>query len=101
MPGTIEPFFLNKYKEDLGKPYSKIYFWLCSSIDVDKVRECEEDVSDGSDPEPSGTCMSFLKEQTTDGGEKATPSKTALSACDKLAPTYLQPTTVSNVLYMK
>lgn len=41
LPGTNTPFTLQKYKEDLLKPYSKIYFWLCEKNDF-------ENASDGS-----------------------------------------------------
>ena len=26
--GSAEPFILNQYKEELGKPFSKVYFWF-------------------------------------------------------------------------
>ena len=32
LPGSSEPFALNQYKEELGKPFSKLYFWLCSTV---------------------------------------------------------------------
>lgn len=28
-PGSSVPFTLNKYKEELEKPFSKLHFWLC------------------------------------------------------------------------
>ena len=28
-PGNLNPFSLEAYKNDLLKPYSKLYFWLC------------------------------------------------------------------------
>lgn len=31
LPGSSDVFSLKKYKEDLGKPYSKIYLYLCTS----------------------------------------------------------------------
>jgi hypothetical protein len=30
LPGSNTPFTLGVYKRDLLKPYSKIFFWLCS-----------------------------------------------------------------------
>jgi hypothetical protein len=49
LPGCSTPFTLGKYKRDLLKPYSKIYFWLCSREDFgnstfdDADRESEDD----------------------------------------------------------
>ena len=37
LPGTTTPFTLGKYKHDLLKPYSKIYFWLCTKDDFQNV----------------------------------------------------------------
>ena len=33
IPGSDEPFTLRRYKEEIGKPYSKISFFLCSLAD--------------------------------------------------------------------
>ena len=33
-PGTVNPFKLNEYKEDLGKPYQKLVFFLCQECDL-------------------------------------------------------------------
>ena len=33
MPGSEEPFVLRRYKEEIGKPYSKISFYICSLAD--------------------------------------------------------------------
>lgn len=33
IPGSDEPFTLRRYKEEIGKPYSKITFFLCSLVD--------------------------------------------------------------------
>ena len=37
LPGSSEPFVLNQYKEELGKPFSKLYFWLCSTSDMENL----------------------------------------------------------------
>ena len=34
LPGSSVPYTLNKYKEELGKPFSKLYFWLCGTWDI-------------------------------------------------------------------
>ena len=34
LPGSSVPYTLNKYKEELGKPFSKLYFWLCRTSDI-------------------------------------------------------------------
>eukprot|EP00794_Sanderia_malayensis_P013127 gene13127-14477_t len=36
LPGSIEPFILQWYKEELGKPYSRIYFYLTKTSDFIK-----------------------------------------------------------------
>ena len=33
IPGSEEPFVLRRYKEEIGKPYSKISFYICSLAD--------------------------------------------------------------------
>ena len=33
LPGSTESFILKKYKEELGKPYSRIYFYLTKTSD--------------------------------------------------------------------
>ena len=54
LPGSSEGFSLFKYKDDLGKPYSKIYFWLCERSDYDatKTEVIESDTSDDENPLP-------------------------------------------------
>lgn len=49
LPGSAEPFVLNQYKEELGKPFSKLYFWLCSTSDMENLNGD----SDSSEPGPS------------------------------------------------
>ena len=49
LPGTKEPFTLGKYKEDLGKTYTRITLFLCPL----------EDASDTDEPEQ--TCASELE----------------------------------------
>lgn len=47
-PGTKEPFTLEKYKEDLGKTYTRITLFLCP-------------LEDASDTEPERTRTSELE----------------------------------------
>ena len=47
--GSAEPFILNQYKEELGKPFSKVYFWFCSTREMDNLNSD----SDSSKPGPS------------------------------------------------
>ena len=35
LPATKTPFTVEKYKRDLLKPYSKMYFWLCAKDDFE------------------------------------------------------------------
>ena len=51
LPGSAEPFVLNQYKEELGKPFSKLYFWLCSTSDMENLNGDSD--SDSSEPGPS------------------------------------------------
>lgn len=39
LPGSSEDFVLPEYKKDLGKPYSKIYFYLCDKIDFERIKD--------------------------------------------------------------
>ena len=39
LPGSCKDFILNEYKKELGKVYSKIYFYLCSKTDFERVAE--------------------------------------------------------------
>ena len=39
LPGSSQHFVLSEYKKDLGKPYSKIYFYLCDKIDFERVKD--------------------------------------------------------------
>ena len=48
LPGTKEPFTLEKYKEDLGKTYTRITLFLCP-------------LEDASDTEPEFTSTSGLE----------------------------------------
>ena len=41
LPGSSEFFSLNEYKKDLGKPYSRIYLYLCH---VDCLKKFEGDI---------------------------------------------------------
>ena len=36
-PGTHKPFKLNEYKEDFGRSYSKVVFFLCQKCDFDEI----------------------------------------------------------------
>jgi hypothetical protein len=42
IPGKEEPFSLQSYKEDIGKPYTRIIFFLCSNIDYLDYVTCSE-----------------------------------------------------------
>ena len=46
LPGSSEDFVLNDYKKDLGKPYSKIHFYLCDKLDFEKVQDFADTESD-------------------------------------------------------
>ena len=48
LPGSSEPFVLNQYKE---KPFSKLYFWLCSTSDMENLTGDSD--SDSREPGPS------------------------------------------------
>ena len=40
LPGSSDNFVLSEYKKDLSKPYSKIYFYLCSKRDLENSKFC-------------------------------------------------------------
>lgn len=37
LPASNAPFTVEKYKRDLLKPYSKMYFWLCTKDDFESA----------------------------------------------------------------
>ena len=47
--GSAAQFVLSEYKQELGKPYSKIYFYLCATIDLDRVQDFPDSDSDDYD----------------------------------------------------
>lgn len=46
LPGSSEDFVLSEYKKEIGKPYSKLYFWLCSKLDFERSKQDVESESD-------------------------------------------------------
>ena len=75
LPGSSVLFPLNKYKEELEKPFSKLCFWLCSTSDIQSCIDFLEDESEqSSEPGPSyisdtATTASEVKER--DGSLRA------------------------------
>ena len=51
LPGSSEDFVLHEYKKDLGKPYSKIYFYICDKIDFERVKDYTDIESDDEIPQ--------------------------------------------------
>ena len=51
-PGSLQDFILSEYKKDLGKAYSKIYFYLCSKTDFEIVAGFGDTDSDGDELVP-------------------------------------------------
>ena len=49
LPGSAELFVLNRYKEELEKPFPKLYFWLCTKRDMENLNG----YSDSCEPGPS------------------------------------------------
>lgn len=47
--GSAKPFILNWYKEELGKPFSKLYFWLSSTRDMDNLDAASDSESVSQD----------------------------------------------------
>lgn len=58
LPGSPESFILNEKKEELGKPFSKLYFWLCSTRDMDNLN---------ADSDSSETGPAFLTSTANTG----------------------------------
>ena len=52
LPGSLQDFILFEYKNDLGKAYSKIYFYLCSKTDFEIVAGFGDTDSDGDELVP-------------------------------------------------
>ena len=61
LPGSSEPFVLNQYKEELGKPFSKLYLWLCSTSDMENLTGDSD--SDSSEPGPSFLMVEGVEER--------------------------------------
>ena len=49
LPGSLKEFTLHDYKKDLGKAYSKIYFYLCSKTDFEMVADFADTETDDDD----------------------------------------------------
>ncbi len=49
LPGSDEPFTLQRYKEEIGKPYSKIVLYLCRWADYYSARFNELEYSSGDE----------------------------------------------------
>ena len=85
LPGSSVLFPLNKYKEELEKPFSKLYFWLCSTSDVQSCIDfLEEESEQSSELGPSyisDTATTALEVKERDGSLRASncPVKTSPS----------------------
>ena len=78
LPGSSVPFTLNKYKEELGKPFSRLYFWLSSTSDIQSCIDFLEEESDQSS-EP-GT--SYISDTVTTASEaKEREGSSRASSC--------------------
>ena len=53
LPGSSTPFILEKYKSDLLKPYSKLYFWLCIKDEFENANCATSDSDDDALCSPS------------------------------------------------
>ena len=78
LPGSAEPFVLNQYKEELGKPFSKLYFWLCSTSDMENLNG--DSHSDSSDPGPSFLTSTAYTGITVEEVEKKVSHKSPILA---------------------
>lgn len=66
LPGTSEPFNLHKYKEEIGKDYKRMTFYLCSENDLEvssKMIDFDSELSNESPP------RKLLKLEDMDNGE--------------------------------
>jgi hypothetical protein len=59
LPGTEEPFCLQRYKDEIDKPYSRITFFLCSSTDF--MENLMKDSSDDDDDLLSSSTLTTSK----------------------------------------
>ncbi len=73
IPGSDEPFSLRRYKEEIGKPYSKITFYICPFTDYldDLVN------SSSSDEEMCNSNVSFKTDSMSSRNESTTASDCA------------------------
>ncbi|KAK3744931.1 hypothetical protein QZH41_007778 [Actinostola sp. cb2023] len=46
LPGSISPFTLQQYRDDLLKPYYKLYFWLCEKEEYENTAPDDQSCTD-------------------------------------------------------
>ena len=67
LPSSSDDFVLSEHKKDLGKPYSKIYFYLCSKRDLENSTNFAESDEDSS--------LFSVDEKVCEGGKVETAIK--------------------------
>ena len=67
LPGVKEAFTLGRYKEELGKPYSRIIFYICDLKDysAEKIKMLQATIEDEDEDvdEDGNSDVSFIKEE--------------------------------------
>jgi hypothetical protein len=86
LPGSSEDFILNDYKKDLGKPYSKIHFYLCDKLDFEKVQDFADTDSDDERLMPAGEVKKEVVSlesaiSISDNDEKTTSFRVPTTSC--------------------
>ena len=87
LPGVKEAFTLGRYKEELGKPYSRIIFYICDLKDysAEKIKMLQATIEDEDEDvdEDGNSDVSFIKEENN---VQAILSKTKTIFQQRLAP---------------
>ena len=73
LPGSLKEFSLSDYKRDLGKAYSKIYFYLCSKTDFEMVAEFTDAETDDDELVSQLEVKEAIEIHDNDQHKKKTP----------------------------
>ena len=86
LPGSSTPFTLGMYKQDLLKPFSKIFFWLCSVEDFEMCKCNNDEEKENEDLMSIGDFGSSEDKHIVPLTPTATLPVLSTPANDKIAP---------------
>lgn len=99
LPGSSVKFTVQKYKEDLLKPYSKIYFWLCEKDEFEGYNEkSSSDESDLEKPSIYIRSPPAAAASTSSGAAYVSPATAASTSSGASAATPTSTSSLSTAL---